>query len=93
MTSIRAFSHTSLQEVAIPASVRCVDEGAFSCCFQLASVRFSAEAQLGVIMDHAFYRTKLHEVAIPASVKEIDQSPFAGTQVRIVSIRSLQKCR
>ena len=73
-----AFRETDLIDVAIPDSVKEIDDWCFSGCRRLSHVSFSASSSLERIGKYAFRETDLSGVTIPDSVKEIDDWCFSA---------------
>lgn len=71
-----AFSHTGLQEVIVPKTVRKC-ESSFSCCYALKKVTFCPDGE-DTDMKHAFENCdSLKELVIADGVKVLSESMFA----------------
>ena len=71
-----AFSHTGLQEVIVPKTVRKC-ESSFSCCYALKKVTFCPDGE-DTDMKHAFENCdSLKELVIAEGVKVLSESMFA----------------
>jgi len=84
---VAAFAGTkSLTHIEIPASVRVIDNWAFSDS-ALESITFETGTRLNFIGNHAFFYNKnLKEIVIPASVTEFGLGPFINT----ISLTNIQ---
>ena len=74
----RAFSYCEIKGVSIPSSVLVIDDGAFSYCSDLTSVRFGSN--LETIGISAFYGCNLKEISVPDSVTYIGNGAFFGNK-------------
>ena len=68
-----------LESLALPASLRIINESAFEDCRSLSQVTFAANSDLTTIGNWAFYNChELASIAIPEGVTEIGKGAFYG---------------
>lgn len=73
-----ALTSSEVSEVAVPASVREIGEGAFSHCKKLTRVTFAPGSRLETIGDGAFFDTDLREFVAPPGLRALGAHCFAG---------------
>lgn len=74
---IRSFYKSSIVFITIPASVKEINDEAFSMCDQLNKVIIPKDSQLEIIGKYAFSSTKISEFTLPRHVVEIKEGAFA----------------
>ena len=70
------FNESKIKSVAVAASVRKIEEGAFMRCGKLAKVEFARNSQLQTIGEYAFYESGLEEFLAPKALKMIGDDAF-----------------
>lgn len=65
-----------LESVTIPATVKCIQEGAFRDCGNLQQVKFAPESELVSIGRSAFQGTMPERIVLPKSLKSIGAKAF-----------------
>ena len=73
---------SSFTSIAIPSTVREIQQEAFRKDTALATVDFGSASGLQTIGDYAFYGTSLTNVSIPDSVQTIGKGAFSGKNYR-----------
>ncbi len=76
----------NLTEVTIPATVRWINDRAFSGLSNLRKVTFAQDSELQSIDEFAFYRTGLSDIVLPENLEEIGQSAFSRSEIASVWI-------
>jgi hypothetical protein len=72
----KAFEHTGVQGITVPASAEVFDEECFPECRSLSSVTFESGSRLSRIEKQAFFETGLVEIILPASVEILGEKCF-----------------
>lgn len=75
---------THLAKVAIPDSVKVIDNKAFKNCTNLKKINLPAN--LESIGNEAFYRCSLEKIVIPDTVEKIGKSAFANNNLKEVKL-------
>ena len=75
------FSGSSIQQVAIPASVKTIGKEAFKSTHNLSSVTFEKGSQLTDIAERAFFGTGVFTIELPEGVKTIGAEAFSTSQL------------
>ncbi len=76
-----AFSGCNMTSIVIPASITTINYGAFSGCYELATVTFEAGSLLTEIGENAFDGCcSLLSIIIPARVRSLGNSLFIGCE-------------
>lgn len=70
------FSHSDIESVTIPKSVKVIEKYAFYKCEKLNRVSFQEESQLERIGQGCFWGTGIQRIVIPRGVKEIQEHTF-----------------
>ena len=70
------FSNANIQSVEIPASVKCIGNGAFFRCKKLKLISLAKDGALEKIGIRCFQETKIIEFCAPAQLKEIGAGAF-----------------
>ena len=75
----RAFYHSQITQMHVPASVVTIDYYAFAMCENLTRVTFAKDNQLTGVYEGAFYGCRnLTDVTLPDTIKEIAEFAFYG---------------
>ncbi len=75
----RAFYHSHITQMHVPASVVTIDYYAFAMCKNLTRVTFAPGNQLTGVYEGAFYGCRnLTEITLPDTIKEIAEFAFYG---------------
>ena len=70
-----AFTQSAIKSIVIPSTLKTVEEGTFSGCKDLKTVKFAGKVER--ICKYAFCRSGVERVIFPSSLREVAQGSFA----------------
>ena len=79
-----AFSHTDINEIVLPDSVKIIGKDAFRNCIYLKNVRLPQG--ITEIPDGMFFNTGLEKFTVPQSVQKIGSLAFSGSYLKEISL-------
>lgn len=73
-----AFCESTIETITIPSNVTTIDEGAFSNCINLKTVKFAPNSKLKHIREFSFNNVSIREILIPSKTTIIDKNSFSN---------------